>query len=282
MKLVRFGIQGSERPGVQINGKRKDLSMHFHDWDRKFFREDGLKILESRLQNDLFLPDVPDQVRWGAPIARPGKVLCIGLNYSDHARESGMAIPEEPILFQKGANTVVGPYDNILIPRNSKKTDWEVELGIVIGKDARYLNSVEEAEQYIAGYCISHDVSERTFQLDRGGQWTKGKSCDNFNPLGPCLITRDEIKDVHNLTMSLLVNGEQMQKGSTKTMIFNCYFLIHYLSQFMTLEAGDVINTGTPPGVGLGMRPEQFLKEGDVVELTIEGLGTQKQVCINA
>lgn len=196
-------------------------------------------------------------------------------NYSDHAAESGMPVPTEPIIFQKGANTVVGPYDNILIPRNSEKTDWEVELGIVIGKDTCYRNLIEEAKDYIAGYCVSHDVSERAFQLERGGQWTKGKSCDNFNPLGPFLATADEISDVHNLAMSLHVNGKQMQKGNSSTMVFNCYFLVHYLSQFMTLEAGDLISTGTPPGVGLGMKPPQYLKAGDVVELSIEGLGSQ-------
>ena len=201
---------------------------------------------------------------------------------TDHAAESGMAIPTEPIVFQKGANTVVGPYDAILIPRKSEKTDWEVELGIVIGKDARYLDSIETAKDYIAGYCISHDVSERAFQLERGGQWTKGKSCDTFNPLGPYLVTPDEIADVHNLPMTLWVNGVQMQKGNTSTMIFNAYYIVHYLSQFMTLEAGDLISTGTPPGVGLGMKPPQYLKAGDVVELAIEGLGRQKQTCVNA
>jgi 2-keto-4-pentenoate hydratase/2-oxohepta-3-ene-1,7-dioic acid hydratase in catechol pathway len=193
-----------------------------------------------------------------------------------------MPIPAEPIVFQKGSNTVVGPYDPVLIPRKSKKTDWEVELGVVIGKDARYLDSVEEAESYIAGYCISHDVSEREFQLERGGQWTKGKSCDNFNPLGPWLVTRDEVNDVHQLSMKLSVNGRQMQNGSTSTMIFNSFFIVHYLSQFMTLEAGDLISTGTPPGVGMGLKPATYLKEGDVVELSIEGLGHQRQVCKNA
>ena len=191
MKLIRFGNQESEKPGVFFNGKRKDLSRHFTDWNRTFFREGGIKKLEAVLSNGTNLPDVADDTRWGSCIARPGKVICIGLNYSDHAAESGMAVPEEPIIFQKGANTVVGPYDNILIPRNSEKTDWEVELGIVIGKDASYLNSIEEAKDYIAGYCVSHDVSERAFQLERGGQWTKGKSCDNFNPLGPFLATAD-------------------------------------------------------------------------------------------
>ncbi len=282
MKLIRFGNPENEKPGVLLDGKRKDLSQHFSDWNRSFFCNGGLKQIEAVLQNHKDLPGVADDVRWASCIARPGKVLCIGLNYSDHARESGMDIPSEPILFQKGANTVVGSYDNILIPRGSEKTDWEVELGIVIGKDARYLSSVEEAEAYIAGYCVSHDVSERAFQLERGGQWTKGKSCDNFNPLGPCLVTKDEIADVHKLSMSLSVNGRPMQKGSTETMVFNCFYLVHYLSQFMTLEAGDLINTGTPPGVGLGMKPQQYLKTGDIVELSIEGLGTQRQVCINA
>ena len=241
-----------------------------------------MAALKKQLENMDALPEVPESARWGACVARPGKVICIGLNYSDHATESGMELPSEPIVFQKGANTVVGPYDPILIPRKSEKTDWEVELGIVIGQDARYLDSVEDAKNYIAGYCISHDVSERAFQLERGGQWTKGKSCDNFNPIGPFLSTPDEIEDVHQLTMSLWVNGVQMQKGNTRTMVFDCYFIVHYLSQFMTLEAGDLITTGTPPGVGLGMKPPQYLKAGDVVELAIEGLGRQRQVCVNA
>lgn len=282
MQLLRFGQAGQEKPGVLINGQRKDLSGHFSDWDRSFFNAGGLKQLQSLLDSGAALPDVPEDLRWGACVARPGKVLCIGLNYSDHAEESGMAIPEEPILFQKGSNTVVGPYDPVIIPRGSQKTDWEVELGIVIGKDARYLSSLEEADDYIAGYCISHDVSERAFQLERGGQWTKGKSCDNFNPLGPCLVTADEIADVHNLQMRLSVNGQLMQNGNTRTMIFNCQYIVHYLSQFMTLEAGDVISTGTPPGVGLGMKPPVYLKAGDVVELSIEGLGAQKQTCEQA
>lgn len=279
MKLIRFGQPGNEKPGVMdINGSRKDLSGLFNDWTSDFFRNGGIKKL-SELNGEIHLPEVPADVRWASCIARPGKVICIGLNYSDHAAESGMPVPAEPIVFQKGANTVVGPYDPVLIPRKSEKTDWEVELGIVIGKDARYLDSPEQAADYIAGYCISHDVSERAFQLERGGQWTKGKSCDNFNPLGPYLVTADEIPDVHDLSMSLSVNGKQMQKGNTRTMIFNCYYLVHYLSQFMTLEAGDLISTGTPPGVGLGMKPPQYLKEGDMVELSIEHLGHQRQVC---
>ena len=283
MKLIRFGNRGEEKPGVlDSKGKRKDVSHLFKDWDRICFQEHGFVAIINSIKEIDALPDVPENERWASCIARPGKVICIGLNYSDHATESGMAIPSEPIVFQKGANTVVGPYDDILIPRKSIKTDWEVELGIVIGKEARYLNSVEDAKDHIAGYCISHDVSEREFQLERGGQWTKGKSCDNFNPLGPFLATADEINDVHNLSMSLHVNGRQMQKGNTSFMVFDCYYLVYYLSQFMTLEAGDLISTGTPPGVGFGMKPPQYLKAGDVVELSIEGLGNQKQKCINA
>lgn len=281
MKLIRFGNAGNEKPGLIDNdGKRKDLSSVFTDWDRKFFQNSGLAELAKQDLKDF--PEVLENERVASCVARPGKVICIGLNYSDHAAESGMAIPTEPIIFQKGANTVIGAFDNILIPRKSEKTDWEVELGIVIGKDARYLDSVEDAKDYIAGYCISHDVSERAFQLERGGQWTKGKSCDNFNPLGPFLATPDEIENVHNLSMSLWVNGVQMQKGNTNTMIFDCYYIVHYLSQFMTLEAGDLISTGTPPGVGFGMKPPQYLKEGDEVIVEIEGLGFQKQVCVNA
>ena len=282
MKLIRFGLPGQEKPGVLIDSKRKDLSKHFKDWDREFFRSGGLKEVERVLSENTQLPNVPENERWGACIARPGKVIGIGLNYSDHAKESGMALPTEPIVFLKGTNTVVGPNDPILIPRNSKKTDWEVELGIIIGKDARYLNSTADSKQYIAGYCISNDVSEREFQLERQGQWTKGKSCDNFNPIGPWMSTSDEINDPQNLSMQLWVNGKQMQNGNSSTMVFNCFFLVHYLSQFMTLEAGDFITTGTPPGVGMGMKPQQYLKEGDVVELSIEGLGKQRQVCKNA
>ncbi len=207
------------------------------------------------MKNGAALPEVPESARWASCVARPGKVICIGLNFSDHAAESGMQVPTEPIIFQKGANTVVGAFDPIMIPRKSEKTDWEVELGIVIGRDARYLDDIRDARERIAGYCISHDVSERAFQLERGGQWTKGKSCDNFNPLGPFLATPDEIANVQNLSMDLWVNGEQMQKGNTRTMIFDCYYIVHYLSQFMTLETGDLISTGTPPGVGSGMKP---------------------------
>lgn len=283
MKLIRFGNVNEERPGLLTgDGKRVDLSDHFEDWNSAFFRRGGLAELADLIAHDNLseFAGVDESVRHGAPVARPGKVICVGLNYSDHAAESAMPIPKEPILFMKAANTVVGPYDNLLIPRGSTKTDWEVELGVVIGKDARYLNSPGEAPLYIAGYCLSHDVSEREFQLERGGQWTKGKSCDTFNPLGPILVTPDEIPDVQSLAMSLSVNGEKRQSGNTSTMIFDVCTLVHYISQFMTLEAGDLISTGTPPGVGLGMNPPQYLKAGDTVELSIERLGSQKQICI--
>ncbi len=278
MKLVRFGAVGQEKPGVLVGGVRKDCSALVGDYDRKFFQDGGLASLERALQErGSTLPDVAESVRWGACIARPGKVVCVGLNFSDHARESGLEPPKEPVLFMKGANTVVGPYDDVLIPRKSVKTDWEVELGVVIAKDARYLDSPAQAKDYIAGYCISHDVSEREFQIERGGQWTKGKSCDTFNPIGPFLATQDEIANVNELSMTLDVNGERRQTGNTRTMIFDVYFLVHYISQFMTLEAGDFLTTGTPPGVGLGMKPPTYLKPGDVTLLRIDGLGEQRQ-----
>lgn len=282
MRLIRFGPIGDEKPGILgSNGSRRDLSAHFQDWDTKFFASGGMDRLAKTLQSDgTSLPVVPEAERWAAPVARPGKVICIGLNYSDHAEESGMPIPAEPIVFLKASNTVIGPYDNIQIPRGGEKTDWEVELGVVIGKEARYLASAEAARSHIAGYCLTHDVSERSFQLERGGQWTKGKSCDTFNPLGPWLATPDEISNIDALPMKLWVNGELRQKGTTAKMIFNVPFLVHYLSQFMTLEPGDLISTGTPPGVGLGMKPPKYLKAGDVVELEIEQLGRQKQICV--
>lgn len=285
MRLIRFGPVGKEKPGIlSADGLRRDVSAHFKDWDFAFLNESGLRRLAKFIVSQPVetLPKVDEKERWGAPIARPGKVICIGLNYSDHARESGMAIPNEPIVFMKAANTVVGPYDELLIPRTSKKTDWEVELGVVIGKTARYLESLQQAEVCVAGYTVSHDVSEREFQLERGGQWTKGKSCDTFNPLGPWLSTTDEIKNSSALPMTLSVNGEVRQNGNTSTMVFGVAELIRYLSQFMTLEPGDVISTGTPPGVGMAMKPPQFLKAGDVVELEIAGLGKQRQVCRQA
>lgn len=278
MLLFRFGEKDQEKPGVVIGKAKKDCSAHFTDWNREFFNNNGLEALKSLVDDGGgSLPDVPDGIRYGSCVARPGTLMCIGLNYSDHAEESGMEPPPEPVIFQKVSNAVIGPYDDVIIPRGSRKTDWEVELGVVIGQDALYLDSVEEAENYIAGYCISQDVSERAFQLEREGQWTKGKSCPTFNPLGPYLYPASDIGDANNLAMELKVNGEIKQNGNTKNMIFSPSFLVHYLSQFMLLEAGDVLSTGTPAGVGAGMTPPQFLRNGDVVELSIEKLGTQKQ-----
>lgn len=278
MKLVRFGPSGNERPGIVVAGERRDVSALVRDYDAAFFRSEGLARLTSDVGDRAHeLPLVPETERWAACVARPGKVVCVGLNYRDHAREAGLQPPREPILFLKAANAVVGPYDDVLIPRASTKTDWEIELGVVIGRDARYLNAPEAAGDHIAGYCISHDVSEREFQIERGGQWTKGKSCDTFNPIGPFLATPDEITDVQALSLTLTVNGVERQNGNTREMIFDVTFLVHYISQFMTLEAGDLISTGTPAGVGLGLEPPAYLQEGDEVSLKIDGLGEQRQ-----
>jgi 2,4-diketo-3-deoxy-L-fuconate hydrolase len=284
MRLIRFGAAGAEQPGIETPaGRRLDCSALVGDYDRAFFAGDGLARLAAIAGQPQALPAVPAGARLGAPIARPGKVICIGLNYRDHAAESGLPVPSEPIVFLKGANTVVGPFDEVMIPRLSQKTDWEVELAVVIGHQARYLASVADAAGSIAGYCVSNDVSERHFQLERGGQWTKGKSCDTFNPLGPWLVTSDEVPDPQALAMRLDVNGQRRQTGNTRTMVFGVFELVHYLSQFMTLEPGDLISTGTPPGVGLGIKPTPvYLKAGDVMELEIAGLGIQRQRCINA
>ena len=284
MKLIRFGRLGQERPGIiDSAGKRRDCAAFAVDYDRTFLDADGIARLKRLTPAEITaLPEVPADARWGAPVARPGKVICIGLNYADHAAEAGMAIPKEPIVFLKASNTVVGPFDDVLIPRKSVKTDWEVELGVIIGRTARYLGSAAESVAHIAGYCVSNDVSEREFQIERGGQWTKGKSCDTFNPLGPWLLTADEAPTTNDLAMTLSVNGVRRQNGSTKTMIFDVPFIVHYLSQFMTLEPGDVITTGTPPGVGMGQKPPVFLKAGDVMELSIAGLGTQRQTLRDA
>jgi 2-keto-4-pentenoate hydratase/2-oxohepta-3-ene-1,7-dioic acid hydratase in catechol pathway len=279
MKLLRIGDPGKEKPAVLLgDGKVVDVSAHVSNYDGAFFEGGGVEKLKKVIAGNLPAIDLAGK-RIGAPVARPWKVIGIGLNYADHAKESGMAIPPEPVMFTKASNTVIGPNDTVLIPRNSKKTDWEVELGVVIGKTARYIADKEQALSYVAGYCISNDVSEREFQIERGGSWDKGKGCETFNPLGPWLVTTDEIAEPQNLAMTLDVNGVRRQTGNTKTMIFNVKHVVWYLSQFMVLEAGDVITTGTPPGVGLGQKPTPiYLKDGDVMELTIEGLGKQRQV----
>jgi 2-keto-4-pentenoate hydratase/2-oxohepta-3-ene-1,7-dioic acid hydratase in catechol pathway len=279
MKLLRIGDVGKEKPAVLLgDGTVVDVSAQVSDYTGAFFEGGGLEKLKGIVKGKLPAVDVAGK-RIGAPIARPWKVIGIGLNYADHAKESNMPIPPEPVVFTKASNTVVGPNDTVLIPRNSKKTDWEVELGVVIGKTARYIADKEQALSYVAGYCISNDVSEREFQLERGGSWDKGKGCETFNPLGPWLVTTDEIPDPQSMAMTLDVNGIRRQTGNTKTMIFNVKHLVWYLSQFLVLEAGDVITTGTPPGVGLGQKPTPiYLKENDVMELSIEGLGKQRQV----
>ena len=277
MKLIRFGPLHQETYGLlDADGVRRDASSLLSG-SPATAAELPRVIEKLAAANPSTLPPVPEATRHGAPIPRPGKVVCIGLNYADHAAESGMDVPAEPVIFLKASNTVVGPFDDVLIPRGSRKTDWEIELGVVIGREARYLPSEAAAARCIAGYCVSHDVSEREFQLERGGQWVKGKSCDRFNPLGPWLVTPDEFTDPDNADLMLEVNGQRLQQGNTRTMVFNCTYLIHYLSQFMTLEPGDLISTGTPPGVGLGQNPPRYLEAGDVVRLEIPGLGVQQQ-----
>ncbi|MDC0635256.1 fumarylacetoacetate hydrolase family protein [Flavobacteriaceae bacterium] len=276
MKLIRFGTKGSEKPGIEINGERFDCSEHFKDWNSNFFQNEGVSKLKEIVKENS-LPKIDNSLRLGSPIARPGMIMCIGLNYSDHVKESGMAMPKEPVLFMKATNTLSGPNDTVEIPPKSSKTDWEVELGIVINKDCYQLKNEAEGEQHIAGYTIVHDVSEREFQLEKEGQWVKGKSCPGFSPVGPYLVLKEDIDDVLNLKMSLSVNGKMMQDGNSKFMIFKPDYIVYYLSQFMQLEAGDLISTGTPPGVGLGFSPPIYLKRGDEVIIEIEGLGTQKQ-----
>ncbi len=279
MKLIRFGEAGKEKPGVVLNEIMYDVSSFGEGYNEKFFETDGLKRLEKFLeQNQNSLSKISNGIRLGSPIARPSKIVCIGLNYADHAKETSAAIPPEPVIFLKSTSSLSGPFDNIIIPKNSEKTDWEVELAVVIEKKASYVEEVN-AMSYVAGYCLHNDVSERTFQLERNGTWDKGKGCDTFAPLGPWLVTKDEIKDVNSLKLWLSVNGKIMQDGTTANLIFNIPFLVSYVSQFMSLLPGDVISTGTPAGVGLGMKPQVYLKDGDVVELGIDGLGTAKQRC---
>jgi 2-keto-4-pentenoate hydratase/2-oxohepta-3-ene-1,7-dioic acid hydratase in catechol pathway len=278
MKLIRFGKQGEEKPGIQLdNGNLIDVSSKFHDYDEKFFSSEGLKNLKEWLnENQESAPKLDNSVRLGPPIARPSKIICIGLNFKDHAEESGFDTPNEPVIFGKATSALSGPNDDIVIPKGSEQTDWEVELAVVIGKRASYIEE-SEALNHVAGFVLHNDVSERSFQKDRGGQWIKGKSADTFAPLGPFMATADEIDDLNNMKMWLKVNGEQMQDGNTSNLIFGVQHVISYLSQFMSLLPGDVISTGTPAGVGMGMSPEKYLKPGDIVELGIDCLGSSKQ-----
>jgi len=280
MKLMRIGNVGEERAAVAVDESRYvDISDLVVDIDSDFFQSEKWFDIEAEVNKRISENQVHEIAgkRIGAPFARPHQIICIGLNYADHAKESGAEVPPEPIIFTKASNTLVGPNDTVIIPKNSEKCDWEVELGIVIGKRAKYLSSPAEAAEHIAGYVLCNDVSEREFQLERQGQWSKGKSCETFNPAGPWLVTRDELSDVSDLKMSLLVNGRVMQNSTSAQMVFKPEFLVYYLSQFMVLEPGDLINTGTPPGVGLGFKPPIYLKDGDVMHLEIEGLGKQTQ-----
>jgi 2-keto-4-pentenoate hydratase/2-oxohepta-3-ene-1,7-dioic acid hydratase in catechol pathway len=281
MKLIRFGKINEEKPGVlRADGTKLDVSAFVHDYDEAFFGANGIAKLNEWLENNQEnCPKVGDDVRLGPPLSRPSKIVCVGLNYAKHAAESGMDIPEEPVLFFKASSAIVGPNDPIIIPKNSEKTDWEVELAVVIGKKASYVTEAD-ALNHVAGYVLHNDVSERAFQLERSGQWVKGKSCDTFAPIGPFIATPDEIGDPNNLNLWLKLNGEEMQNSNTSDFIFNIQHVVSYISQFMTLLPGDIISTGTPFGVGLGLTPPRYLKEGDVVELGIEGLGVSKQTCI--
>lgn len=280
MHLMRIGSIGFEKPIIRIDDKHYvDVSDVVGDFDESFFGGNSLKVLADlvaeRVANKGIKAFAGERI--GSPIARPHQILCIGLNYSDHAAETGAEVPSEPILFTKSPNTLIGPNDDVRIPRGSSKTDWEVELGVVIGKRASYLENVSDAKESVAGFTLCNDVSERAFQLERSGQWSKGKSAETFNPCGPWLVTPDEIENVLALGMWLDVNNQRRQNGSTSTMIFDPYFIVHYLSQFMVLEPGDLINTGTPPGVGMGMKPQVWLAPGDVMTLGIDGLGSQSQ-----
>ncbi|MBZ3693986.1 fumarylacetoacetate hydrolase family protein [Phyllobacterium calauticae] len=277
MKLVRYGPAGQEKPGlVDKDGKVRDLSAHVGDIAGEAISPAGLNKLAGI--DPASLPEVTVD-RYGPCVAGTGKFICIGLNYSDHAAETGATVPPEPIIFMKATSAIVGPNDDVEIPRGSLKTDWEVELGVVIGKHAKYV-SEDEALDHVAGYCLINDVSERAFQAERQGQWTKGKSCDTFGPTGPWLVTKDEVADPQKLKMWLEVNGHRYQNGSTETMVYGVKYLVSYLSQFMSLHPGDIISTGTPPGVGLGQKPNIFLKAGDVMTLGIEGLGEQRQTVV--
>ncbi len=278
MKLIRFGNIENERPGVHLdNGQKIDVSDFGSDYDEKFFGTDGPKKLKEWLSyHQEKCPKINDNLRLGPPICRPSKIVCVGLNYAKHAQESGMEVPSEPVLFFKASSAIIGPYDEVILPKNSKKSDWEVELAIVIGAKASYI-SEDNAMNHVAGYLLHNDISEREYQLERSGQWVKGKSCDTFAPLGPFLVTKDEIKDPHNLDLWLRLNGETMQDSNTSDLIFGIPKLVSYISEFMTLLPGDLISTGTPFGVGLGLDPQMYLKDGDEMELGIQGLGVARQ-----
>ena len=278
MKLLRCGPLNKEKPAVlDKNGKIRDISSHIDDLNPQNISLTNLeKLKKINLES---LPEIPSSERIGSCIVNPGKFVAIGLNYSDHAAETGAKIPTEPIVFMKATSCIVGPNDNVVIPKNSKKTDWEVEIAFVVGKETKYIKE-EDAQDHIFGYCLVNDVSEREFQIEKLGQWVKGKSADTFGPIGPYLVTKDEIPDVQNLNLSLEVNGKRMQTGNTNNMIFNINYILSYLSNFMSLQAGDIVTTGTPPGVGMGMKPQVFLKSGDVMKLTIDHLGEQKQTVV--
>jgi len=275
MKLIRFGEPGKEKTGIIIDDKWYDTSAFSEDYGEAFFENEGLQRLEEFVKSSQ-LPEITNDFRLGSPLTRPSKLVCIGLNYRDHAEETGAKIPAEPVIFMKSTTAIIGPNDDIVIPKNSEKTDWEVELAIVIGKKASYIDEAD-AMDYVAGYVLHNDVSEREFQMERGGTWDKGKGCDTFAPLGPFFVTKDEIPNPDNIRLWLKVNGETMQDGTTANFIFKTATLVSYTSQFMTLLPGDIISTGTPAGVGLGMKPPVYLKAGDVVELGAEGLGESKQ-----
>jgi 2-keto-4-pentenoate hydratase/2-oxohepta-3-ene-1,7-dioic acid hydratase in catechol pathway len=280
MKLFRFGKEGEEKPGVILNDKHVDVSSFGEDFGEKFFETDGLSRLSKFLQEKgSSLPVISSVTRYGSPILRPSKIICIGLNYADHAKESNMELPKEPIVFFKSTSALTGPNDKLIIPKNSTQTDWEVELAVVIAKKTSYVSEAD-ASKYIAGYALHNDYSEREFQLHRGGQWVKGKSADSFAPIGPFLVTPDEVKDIDNTRLWLKLNGKMVQDGTTANLVFKVPFLVSYLSQFMTLLPGDVISTGTPAGVGLGMKPPLYIKADDVIELGIDGMGEQKQTAV--
>jgi 2-keto-4-pentenoate hydratase/2-oxohepta-3-ene-1,7-dioic acid hydratase in catechol pathway len=283
VRLLRIGQYGAEKPAILLDdGRLVDCSERVADFDNSFFSTGGLEELRAIASSD-GLPEIDITLqRIGAPVAKPEKIVCVGLNYSDHAAETGADIPDEPILFLKVPGTLVGPNDDVLIPRKSRKTDWEVELAVIIGRRAQYLDSLDGALQYVAGYSISNDVSERSFQLERGGTWDKGKGCATFNPLGPWLLTADEVADPQSIGLRLSVNGVERQNGTTRSMVFSVEYLIWYISQFMVLEAGDIINTGTPAGVSQGNEDVNFLVPGDVMELEADGLGAQRQILRSA